>query len=111
MLLLGTKYTMTMDFFKNKLTDMGIESVTPNEKNIEIINDGIYKELALGIITNQNKKNYLQIMEKLKAEGAEGIILGCTEIPILIKEKDFDLPLFDTTFIHASAAVSFSLAV
>ena len=65
--------------------------------------------MALGIITAVTKENYLQIMQKLQQEGAEGIILGCTEIPLLIKPNDFDLPLFDTTFIHASAAVNFSL--
>lgn len=107
--LLGTKYTMTMDFFRNKLSDLQIETIVPNLADIEIINDGIYKELALGIITAENKSNYLGIMQKLKQQGAEGIILGCTEIPLLIKENDFDLPLFDTTFIHANAAVNFSL--
>ena len=107
--LLGTKYTMQLPFFKDVLANMGIETIIPNEKDIQIINDGIYKELALGIITAVNKENYLQIMQKLQHEGAEGIILGCTEIPLLIKPNDFDLPLFDTTFIHANAAVSFSL--
>jgi aspartate racemase len=109
--LLGTKYTMTMDFFKDKLALQNIETIIPNEADIEIINDGIYKELALGIITAENKKNYLHIMQKLQAQGAEGIVLGCTEIPLLIKEIDFELPLFDTTFIHANAAVNFSLGL
>ena len=109
--LLGTKYTMQLSFFKDVLASQGIETIIPNEADIEIINEGIYKELALGIITEQNKNNYVQIMDKLKANGAEGIILGCTEIPLLIKENDFDLPLFDTTFIHANAAVNFSLSI
>lgn len=107
--LLGTKYTMQLPFFKDVLAGMGIETSIPSESDIQIINDGIYKELALGIITSVNKENYLQIMQKLQHEGAEGIILGCTEIPLLIKSNDFDLPLFDTTFIHANAAVNFSL--
>ena len=107
--LLGTKYTMQLPFFKDVLASMGIETIIPNESDIEIINDGIYKELALGIVTAVTKENYLQIMQKLQHAGAEGIILGCTEIPLLIKPNDFDLPLFDTTFIHASAAVVFSL--
>ena len=107
--LLGTKYTMQLPFFKDVLASMGIENIIPNESDIQIINDAIYKELALGIITAVTKENYLQIMQKLQQEGAEGIILGCTEIPLLIKPNDFDLPLFDTTFIHASAAVNFSL--
>ena len=107
--LLGTKCTMQMDFFKDKLSEQGITAIIPQEEDITIINDGIYKELALGIITPENKKAYLQVMNKLKEQGAEGIILGCTEIPLLIKQADFDLPLFDTTFIHATAAVKFSL--
>ena len=107
--LLGTKYTMQLPFFKDVLASMGIETIIPNESDIEIINDGIYKELALGIFTAVTKENYLQIMQKLQHAGAEGIILGCTDIPLLVKPNDFDLPLFDTTFIHASAAVVFSL--
>ena len=107
--LLGTKYTMQLPFFKDVLASMGIETIIPYESDIEIINDGIYKELALGIVTAVTKENYLQIMQKLQHAGAEGIILGCTEIPLLVKPNDFDLPLFDTTFIHASAAVGFSL--
>ncbi|MFN0080873.1 MAG: aspartate/glutamate racemase family protein [Ferruginibacter sp.] len=107
--LLGTKYTMQLPFFKNVLASMNIETIIPNEEDMLIINDGIYKELSLGIITNETKEKYLQIMQKLRQNGAEGIILGCTEIPLLIKENDFDLPLFDTTFIHSKAAVEFSL--
>ena len=107
--LLGTKYTMQLPFFKDVLASMEIETIIPNESDIQIINDAIYKELALGIITAVTKENYLQIMQKLQQAGAEGIILGCTEIPLLIKPNDFDLPLFDTTFIHANAAVNFSL--
>ncbi len=107
--LLGTKYTMQMDFFKDKLSDQQIETIVPDEEEIIIVNDIIYKELALGIITEASKNTYLQIMKKLKEKGAEGIILGCTEIPLLIKQTDFNLPLFDTTFIHANAAVEFSL--
>ena len=107
--LLGTKYTMQLPFFKDILASMGIETIIPNESDIQIINDAIYKELALGIITAVTKENYLQIMQKLQQAGAEGIILGCTEIPLLIKPNDFDLPLFDTTFIHANVAVNFSL--
>ena len=107
--LLGTKYTMQLPFFKDVLESMGIETIIPNESDIQIINDAIYKELALGIITAVTKENYLEIMQKLQQDGVEGIILGCTEIPLLIKPNDFDLPLFDTTFIHANAAVNFSL--
>lgn len=107
--LLGTKYTMQLPFYKEKLAAQGIETIIPGEEDIEIINAGIYNELALGIVTAATKEAYLQIMQKLKQAGAEGVILGCTEIPLLIKQPDFDLPLFDTTFIHAAAAVDFSL--
>ena len=108
--LLGTKYTMQMDFFKATLAAQGIETIIPVDADIDIINEGIYNELALGIVTEKNKTAYLKVMKRLKHAGAEGIILGCTEIPLLIKQNDFDLPLFDTTFIHASAAVEFSLS-
>ena len=108
--LLGTKYTMQMDFFTASLASANIETLIPDETDIEIVNKVIYNELALGIVSEKNKTAYLRIMEKLKKAGAEGIILGCTEIPLLIKPADFDLPLLDTTFIHATAAVDFSLA-
>jgi aspartate racemase len=108
--LLGTKYTMQLPFFINKLATQNIEAIVPSNTDIEIINEFIYKELSLGIIRGNAKEQYIAIMQKLKAEGAQGIILGCTEIPLLIKPNDFDLPLFDTTFIHASAAVDFSLS-
>ena len=108
--LLGTKYTMQLPFFKDTLADMDIETIIPNDADIAIINEGIYNELALGIVTEKTKESYLQIMQKLQQAGAEGIILGCTEIPLLIKDNDFDLPLLDTTFILANAAVDFSLS-
>jgi len=108
--LLGTKYTMKFDFFKNRLAQSEIKTLIPNEKEIEIINSSIYNELARGIILPETKENYLEIINKLKQRGAEGIILGCTEIPMLIKQEDCDIPLFDTTFIHANAAVEFALA-
>jgi len=108
--LLGTKYTMQFDFFKNRLAQSEIKTLIPNEKEIEIINSSIYTELAKGITLPQTKENYLEIINKLKQQGAEGIILGCTEIPMLIKQEDCDIPLFDTTFIHANAAVEFALA-
>ncbi len=106
--LLGTKYTMQLPFFTDVLATLNIDTIIPNEEDITVINDGIYKELALGIITSETKEKYLRVMQKLRQNGAEGIILGCTEIPLLIKDNDFDLPLFDTTFIHANAAVNFS---
>tara|TARA_B100000787_G_scaffold55255_1_gene40157 strand:+ start:153 stop:842 length:690 start_codon:yes stop_codon:yes gene_type:complete len=106
--LLGTKYTMEKDFFKNILTSFGIETIIPNNDDRYIINEIIYNELAKGKITKIAKKKYLEIISKLVDQGAEGIILGCTEIPLLVKQKEVTVPVFDTTTIHATAAFLFS---
>ena len=102
--LLGTKYTMTQDFYKNKLTEAGIEVVIPDEEGVETVNDIIYNELCLGIISEESKKKYLKIITGLEELGAQGVILGCTEIGLLIQQKDTRLPVFDTTQIHATRA-------
>lgn len=107
--LLGTKTTMTSDFYKNILSDNGIEIIIPDENDMNIINNSIYEEFSKGIFSDEMKSEYLRIIEKLKKQNAEGVILGCTEIPILIKAEDSDLPLFNTTEIHVNAAVNFSL--
>ena len=99
--LLGTKYTMTQDFYKQKLIDSGIEVFIPKDEDIEIVNDIIYDELCLGKINSKSKDKLIEIIEYLKSEGAQGIILGCTEIGLLISQDDTDLPVFDTTEIHA----------
>ncbi|MEP7163086.1 MAG: aspartate/glutamate racemase family protein [Ferruginibacter sp.] len=107
--LLGTKYTMQMDFYKNKLSAHGISTMIPSEPDIEFINRSIYEEFSKGVFLPETKKQYLLIIEKLVELGAEGIIFGCTEIPILIKQTDCSVPVFDTTFIHSMAAVDFAL--
>lgn len=107
--LLGTKYTMLKDFYKNRLINRGIEVIIPDDPDIEIINDIIFNELCLGEIKDSSRKTYQDIIDKMKARGAEGIILGCTEIGLLIKPEDSSLPTFDTTIIHAKKAVDFSL--
>lgn len=107
--LLGTKYTMQLHFYKNKLVAQGIETIIPNETNIEYINSAIYNEMGKGIFLPERKTGFISIINQLKAEGAEGVILGCTEIPILIKQEDSPIPVFDTTAIHATAAVNFVL--
>lgn len=107
--LLGTKYTMTQDFYKDKLTQNGINVVIPDEKDLEIVNSIIYDELCLGIISETSKKEYLRIMTTLAARGAEGIILGCTEIGLLIKQEYSEIPLFDTASIHACKAAMLSV--
>ena len=108
--LLGTKYTMTQDFYKNKLIEAGIEVVIPDAEGVEIVNDIIYKELCLGVISETSKKKYLEIIDRLESRGAQGIILGCTEIGLLVQQKDTELPVFDTTHIHAMKAALFSIS-
>lgn len=102
--LLGTKYTMTQDFYKQILVEQGIEVVIPNDLDIETINSVIYDELCLGNISDDSRQKYLCIIEKLKDMGAQGIILGCTEIGLLVKQQFTDIPLFDTALIHAKSA-------
>ena len=107
--LLGTKYTMEQDFYKSKLIEKGINVIIPDKNDIEIINKVIYDELCLGIINSNSKKKFLEIVDKLRNKGSEGIILGCTEIGLLIKNEDTDVPLFDTAIIHAEQAAIYSI--
>lgn len=107
--LLGTKYTMEQDFYKSKLIEKGINVIIPDKNDIEIINKVIYDELCLGSINSNSKKKFLEIVDKLRNKGAEGIILGCTEIGLLIKNEDTDVPLFDTAIIHAEQAAMYSI--
>ncbi len=104
--LLGTKYTMVQQFYKQKLIDANIEVLIPNDEDIEAVNNIIYKELCLGIINPTSKQQYVAIIHKLKEQGAEGVILGCTEIALLISQIDTSLPVFDTTEIHAQEVAS-----
>ncbi|MEB6623774.1 aspartate/glutamate racemase family protein [Acinetobacter pittii] len=107
--LLGTAFTMEQDFYKARLQDHRIDVVIPNEADRKIVHSIIYEELCLGVINPDSQQKYIAIVERLIAEGAQGIILGCTEICMLIGELKFSVPLFDTTTIHAKEAVSFSL--
>ena len=107
--LLGTKYTMQLDFYKNKLAEKNIATIIPDEEDIEYINNAIYKEFSNGLFLPETKAQYLHIIHKLIEQGAEGFILGCTEIPILIKQEDCPVPVFDTGLIHATAAVDYAL--
>lgn len=107
--LLGTKYTMTQDFYKDKLINAGITVLIPDEEEIEIVNDVIYNELCLGIISEASKEKYLSIIRGLAEQGAQGVILGCTEIGLLIQQKDLELPVFDTAQIHAVRAAKLSI--
>jgi aspartate racemase len=105
--LLGTKYTMQLAFYSDRLSKHGIETIIPEQDDVEYINYTIYNEFSKNIFTAEAKRKYLEIIVKLKARGAEGIIGGCTEIPILLKQDDLDIPLFDTAKIHAAAGVEF----
>ena len=107
--LLGTKYTMEQDFYKSKLIEKEINVIIPDKNDIEIINKVIYDELCLGTINSNSKKKFLEIVDKLRSKGAEGIILGCTEIGLLIKNEDTGVPLFDTAVIHAEEAAIYSI--
>ena len=107
--LLGTKYTMEQDFYKSKLIEKGINVIIPDKNDIETINEVIYDELCLGTINFNSKKKFLEIVDKPRSKGAEGIILGCTEIGLLIKNEDTDVPLFDTAIIHAEQAAMYSI--
>lgn len=107
--LLGTKVTMEQSFFKDKLAKKGIETIIPNAIDREFIHTSIFEELGKGIFRPGTKKRYLQIIDELKNLGADGVILGCTEIPLIIKQSDVYITTFDTTHIHSSAAVDFAL--
>ncbi|GAB7112212.1 aspartate/glutamate racemase family protein [Streptococcus sobrinus] len=100
--LLGTKYTMTQDFYKEKHLESGLEVLIPDDSGVEMVNRIIYDELCLGNIQEESKQAYLNIIEQFKNSGAEAVILGCTEIGLLVKQSDTDMSLFDTTLIHNS---------
>jgi aspartate racemase len=108
--LLGTRYTMEQEFYKGRLADIhGIQVLIPEADERRAINDILYNELCLGDIKKISRDTFKKIIANLESRGAEGIILGCTEIPLLIDPGDYSLPLFDTTELHAKAAVEFAL--
>ena len=107
--LLGTKYTMEKDFYSSVLKENGIETIIPNDADREIVHRVIYEELAFGELIKASKEQYLEIIQRLKENGAEGIILGCTEIPLLIQPADVAIPLFNTTEIHAKAGFDYAI--
>lgn len=107
--LLGTKYTMEQDLYKSRLEAKGIKVLIPKEIDRVIVNAVIYNELCLGQIVDESRARYKRIIEDLIEQGAVGIILGCTEIGLLVKPGDSNVPLFDTTLLHALGAVNFAL--
>jgi aspartate racemase len=108
--LLGTKFTMELDFFKSKLRDKGIETMIPGNDDRQFIHQTIFEELGRGLVKDGTRARYLAVIQEMMADGAEGIILGCTEIPMLIQPQDVPVPVFDTARIHAAAAVDFAVS-
>ncbi len=109
--LLGTGFTMEQDFYRGRLSDkFGLEVVIPEQSDRDIVHRVIYEELCLGQIKQDSNAEYVRIIADLAAQGAEAVILGCTEIGLLVKQSDTDVPLVDTTMIHAQAAVEFALS-
>jgi len=109
--LLGTKYTMTEDFYKTRLESRNIRVIVPETDDVEFVNSVIYDELCLGFISEKSKAGYLRILDSLAQKGAMGAVLGCTEIGLLIKQNDTKLPLFDTTLIHGEKAAKISMGI
>jgi aspartate racemase len=107
--LLGTKFTMEQDFFTAKLLEKNIQAIIPSEEDRAFIHQSIFEELGKGIVVEETKKRYLSIIQKLMDSGAEGVILGCTEIPLIVKPWDIKVPVYDTVLLHAKAAVEFAL--
>lgn len=107
--LLGTRFTMEGDFFKEKLSEAGMGCIIPEKDDRDFIHASIFDELGKEIFKPETKRRYLDIIDALAKRGAEGVILGCTEIPLIVKPEDASIPVFDTTLIHATAAVDFAL--
>ena len=106
--LLGTAFTMEQDFYKSRLQEHGLEVLIPNEQERELVHNIIYNELCLGECKVASKEAYLKIINNLAKDGAEGVILGCTEIGMLVNSSDTEIKLYDTTYIHAQSAVDFA---
>ena len=108
--LLGTKYTMTQEFYRDKLVERGIEVLIPEGDDIDLVNRVIFEELCLGIVKEESRAEYLRVIAALQRRGAQGILLGCTELGLIVAKKDVLLPLFDTTEIHAKKALTLALS-
>lgn len=108
--LLGTRFTMEKEFYKGRLQDKyGLRVLIPDEKDRAVIHGILYNELCLGQINQASQEAFRRIIQKLTEKGAEGIILGCTEIPLIVRQEDYQIPLYDTTDLHARAAVKLAL--
>jgi len=108
--LLGTKFTMEQDFYKGRLNQKHrMDVLIPDDKERQVIHDILYDELCLGDIKDLSREKFKDIIQGLVRRGAQGVILGCTEIPLIVSQKDYEIPLYDTTTLHAKAAVAFAL--
>ncbi len=108
--LLGTKYTMELDFYPSHFSVLGIETIIPGDEERQYLNAAIYEEMGKGLFLPATKERVLSMIGQLASKGAEGVIFGCTELPLLIEQKECALPIFNTTLIHAEAAVDFALS-
>jgi aspartate racemase len=108
--LLGTRYTMELPFYRERLADAGIKVLVPDEPDRSLIHDTIYRELVRGIVSPESRAQYLRVITSLRERGVQGVIAGCTEIELLVRESDLDCPLFPTARLHALAAVDAALA-
>lgn len=108
-LLLGTRYTMKADFYRQQLQEHGIRMLLPGPEDMEFVNHTIYQELGQNVFLAETREKYLAVIERAVPGGSKGVILGCTEIPLLLKQEDCPVPVFDTTALHATAAVDFAL--
>lgn len=107
--LLGTRFTMEQDFYRQRLASRGIEAIIPEPVDRALVHRVIYQELCLGKVESESRTQFLRVIEALGRRGAQGIVLGCTEIPLLIHQEDVDIPVFDTTRLHAEMAVDWAL--
>jgi len=110
--LLGTRFTMEQDFYRGRLAERhGLDVVVPNESDRTVVHDIIYEELCVGTVKEESKRAALRVIDDLVSRGAEGVVLGCTELPLLLRSADASVRLFDTTAIHAARAVELALSV
>jgi aspartate racemase len=107
--LLGTIFTMKEAFYKDRLATLGIRAVVPDEDGLQTVNRIIFEELGKGIIREESRQAYVEIIQELRTRGAQGVILGCTEIPLLVQDKDCSIPLFNTSTIHAEKALAYAM--
>ncbi len=107
--LLGTRFTMREAFYRDGLAEFGIQTIIPNDEDLKTVDDIIFHELGKGVIRQESREKYVDIVRRLHSQGAEGVVLGCTEIPLLISEADCDVPLFNTTILHAEKALEYAL--